>query len=89
MRLPIAVAALLALSGPGAEAAGNGAWTSLPDGTATVFLGTGGDTGFIKPKGCQGRMGGALYRAGWVARSTGRPSPNGSTRPSRGRSRCG
>ncbi|MCU0254837.1 MAG: hypothetical protein MUE47_09910 [Acidobacteria bacterium] len=62
MRLPIAVAALLALSGPGAEAAGNGAWTSLPDGTATVFLGTGGDTGFIKPKGCQGRMGGALYR---------------------------
>jgi 2',3'-cyclic-nucleotide 2'-phosphodiesterase (5'-nucleotidase family) len=27
-----------------------------------VVLATGGDTGFIKPKGCSGRMGGALYR---------------------------
>jgi len=45
-----------------ADATESGAWRSLPAGTATVILGTGGDTGFIHPKGCQGRMGGALYR---------------------------
>jgi hypothetical protein len=63
MRLPFALATLLALAVPTAGAGeGVGAWRPLPDGTATVLLATGGDTGFIKPKGCQGRMGGALYR---------------------------
>ncbi len=62
MRRLHALVAILALAGPPVAAAGKGAWEPLPGGTATVLLATGGDTGFIHPKGCQGRMGGALYR---------------------------
>ena len=58
---------LLGLAGPPVAAAEAGAWEPLPDGTATVVLATGGDAGFIKPKGCQGRMGGALYRPAFTA----------------------
>ena len=59
---PLALLALLALAGPPLAAAEKGAWEPLPTGTETVVLATGGDTGFINPKGCQGRMGGARYR---------------------------
>ena len=62
MRRLHALVALLCLAEPSLAAAATGAWEPLPGGTATVLLATGGDTGFIPPKGCQGRMGGALYR---------------------------
>lgn len=67
MRRLLAATALLAVAGPPLEAGGKGAWERLPEGTATVVLATGGDTGFIRPKGCQGRMGGALYRPAFTA----------------------
>jgi hypothetical protein len=62
MPRPVPLLALLALAGPPVAAADQGAWEPLPGGTATVVLATGGDAGFIKPRGCSGRMGGALYR---------------------------
>lgn len=38
------------------------AWPALPEGTRVVLLATGGDQGFLLPKGCNGQWGGALYR---------------------------
>jgi hypothetical protein len=67
MRYPLALLPLLALASPPLFAAEKGAWEPLPAGTATLVLATGGDTGFINPKGCQGRMGGARYRPAFTA----------------------
>ena len=46
------------------------AWPPLPSETRAVLLLTGGDFGYAKPKGCNGRAGGAQYRPAfdrWLA----------------------
>jgi len=46
------------------------AWPPLPQETRAVLLLTGGDFGYAKPKGCNGRAGGAQYRPAfdrWLA----------------------
>lgn len=62
VRFPLRWPLAFLLAVPVVTADDSGAWRPLPAGTATVLLATGGDTGFIHPKGCQGRLGGALYR---------------------------
>ena len=66
-----AVAALLSIGGQGVcRGEEEGRWTPLPSGTKTVLLATGADRGFLRPRGCYGRFGGALYRTGfdrWLA----------------------
>lgn len=66
-----AVTALLAVGGDGlCRGEEEGQWAPLPSETKTVLLATGADRGFLRPRGCYGRFGGALYRAafdGWLA----------------------
>ncbi|MDH3284805.1 MAG: hypothetical protein OEQ13_08685 [Acidobacteriota bacterium] len=56
---PLTLALLAAM--PLVASAGEG-WPRLADGTRSVIFVTGEDMGFVQPPGCDGRLGGALYR---------------------------